>query len=74
MTLHRTVSDEVRALAPDFTHVVIEGRGLVNGPGTDATEAPSSTTRPAASPPGSRDAPRGSTTRSRAAAVTKSSS
>ncbi|QES40170.1 cytoplasmic protein [Streptomyces venezuelae] len=39
MTLHLTVSDEVRALAPDFTHVVIEARGLVNGPGTDATEA-----------------------------------
>ncbi|MEU5686499.1 cytoplasmic protein [Streptomyces venezuelae] len=39
MTLHLTVSDEVRALAPGFTHVVIEARGLVNGPGTDATEA-----------------------------------
>ncbi|WP_306334530.1 B3/4 domain-containing protein [Streptomyces sp. KL118A] len=39
MTIDLTVSDEVRALAPGFTHVVIEARGLVNGPSTDATAA-----------------------------------
>ncbi|MGV9880117.1 B3/B4 domain-containing protein [Streptomyces sp. NPDC003006] len=32
-----TVSDEVRALAPGFTHVAIEAHGLVNGPSTDAS-------------------------------------
>ncbi|QEU96031.1 B3/4 domain-containing protein [Streptomyces kanamyceticus] len=37
MTIDLTVSDEVRALAPGFTHVTIEARGLVNGPSTDAT-------------------------------------
>ncbi|MDC0766951.1 B3/B4 domain-containing protein [Streptomyces sp. HD] len=37
MTLSLTVSDEVRALAPGFTHVAIEARGLVNGPSTDAS-------------------------------------
>jgi DNA/RNA-binding domain of Phe-tRNA-synthetase-like protein len=39
MTLTLTVSDEVRALAPGFTHVVIEAHGLVNGPSTDASSA-----------------------------------
>ncbi|MFG3144918.1 B3/4 domain-containing protein [Streptomyces sp. NPDC048243] len=37
MTLTLTVSDEVRALAPGFTHVVVEADGLVNGPSTDGT-------------------------------------
>ncbi|MEV0258291.1 phenylalanine--tRNA ligase beta subunit-related protein [Streptomyces sp. NPDC050732] len=39
MTIDLTVSDEVRALAPGFTHVAIEARGLVNGPSTEATAA-----------------------------------
>ncbi|MFK4071703.1 B3/4 domain-containing protein [Streptomyces sp. NPDC029674] len=39
MTIDLTVSDEVRALAPGFTHVAIEARGLVNGPSTDETSA-----------------------------------
>ncbi|MFG2448062.1 B3/4 domain-containing protein [Streptomyces sp. NPDC048512] len=39
MTLMLTVSDEVRALAPGFTHVVVEADGLVNGPSTDGTSA-----------------------------------
>ncbi|MBC9729709.1 B3/4 domain-containing protein [Streptomyces sp. TRM68367] len=39
MTLTLTVSDEVRALAPGFTHVVVEAHGLVNGPSTDASSA-----------------------------------
>ncbi|WAZ19776.1 phenylalanine--tRNA ligase beta subunit-related protein [Streptomyces cinnabarinus] len=39
MTLTLTVSDEVRALAPGFTHVAIEAHGLVNGPSTDAGSA-----------------------------------
>ncbi|MFD1657681.1 B3/4 domain-containing protein [Streptomyces caeni] len=39
MTLTLTVSDEVRALAPGFTHVAIEAAGLVNGPSTEATSA-----------------------------------
>ncbi|MBC2900191.1 B3/4 domain-containing protein [Streptomyces cupreus] len=34
MTLTLTVSDEVRTLAPGFTHVAIEAHGLVNGPST----------------------------------------
>ncbi|MEU6681494.1 phenylalanine--tRNA ligase beta subunit-related protein [Streptomyces sp. NPDC046925] len=37
MTIDLTVSDEVRALAPGFTHVAVEAFGLVNGPSTDAT-------------------------------------
>ncbi|MGC5038880.1 B3/B4 domain-containing protein [Streptomyces sp. DT190] len=37
MTLTLTVSDDVRALAPGFTHVAIEAHGLVNGPSTDAS-------------------------------------
>ncbi|MEV0522938.1 phenylalanine--tRNA ligase beta subunit-related protein [Streptomyces sp. NPDC050439] len=39
MTIDLTVSDEVRALAPGFTHVAIEAHGLVNGPSTDGTSA-----------------------------------
>ncbi|MEU6225668.1 phenylalanine--tRNA ligase beta subunit-related protein [Streptomyces sp. NPDC047042] len=39
MTLTLTVSDEVRALVPGFTHVAIEAHGLVNGPSTDASSA-----------------------------------
>ncbi|TXS46385.1 cytoplasmic protein [Streptomyces sp. uw30] len=39
MTLTLTVSDEVRALAPGFTHIAIEAHGLVNGPSTDESSA-----------------------------------
>lgn len=39
MTLSLTVSDEVRALAPGFTHIAIEAHGLVNGPSTDGSSA-----------------------------------
>jgi DNA/RNA-binding domain of Phe-tRNA-synthetase-like protein len=39
MTLTLTVSDEVRALAPGFTHLAIQVHGLVNGPSTDASSA-----------------------------------
>ncbi|MEV6738805.1 phenylalanine--tRNA ligase beta subunit-related protein [Streptomyces sp. NPDC051104] len=39
MTPTLTVSDEVRALAPGFTHVAIEAHGLVSGPSTEATSA-----------------------------------
>lgn len=39
MALSLTVSDDVRALAPGFTHVAIEAHGLVNGPSTDASSA-----------------------------------
>ncbi|MEU9468836.1 phenylalanine--tRNA ligase beta subunit-related protein [Streptomyces avermitilis] len=39
MTLTLTVSDEVRALAPGFTHVAVEAHGLLNGPSTDGTAA-----------------------------------
>jgi DNA/RNA-binding domain of Phe-tRNA-synthetase-like protein len=39
MTFSLAVSDEVRALAPGFTHVAIEARDLVNGPSTDASSA-----------------------------------
>jgi len=39
MTLPLTVSDEVRALAPGFTHVTVEAHGLVNGPSTQASSA-----------------------------------
>ncbi|MFF6882898.1 B3/4 domain-containing protein [Streptomyces sp. NPDC012421] len=38
MPLTLTVSDEVRALVPGFTHLAIEARGLVNGP-SDATSS-----------------------------------
>ncbi|MFI6698459.1 B3/4 domain-containing protein [Streptomyces sp. NPDC050509] len=34
-----TVSDEVRALAPGFTPLVVEARGLVNGPSNEASSA-----------------------------------
>ncbi|WP_330268624.1 B3/4 domain-containing protein [Streptomyces griseorubiginosus] len=39
MTLSLTVSDEVRVLAPGFTHLAVEAHGLVNGPSTDASSA-----------------------------------
>ncbi|MFJ7071508.1 B3/4 domain-containing protein [Streptomyces sp. NPDC098781] len=39
MTFSLTVSDEVRALAPGFTHVAVEAQGLVNGPSTDESSA-----------------------------------
>ncbi|MGW2638536.1 B3/B4 domain-containing protein [Streptomyces sp. NPDC001348] len=39
MTLTLTVADEVRALAPGFTHVAIEAHGLVGGPSTEASAA-----------------------------------
>ncbi|MEU8946391.1 phenylalanine--tRNA ligase beta subunit-related protein [Streptomyces sp. NPDC048489] len=39
MTLTLTVSDEVRALAPGFTHVAVEAHGLTNGPSTEGTSA-----------------------------------
>ncbi|MFJ6444346.1 B3/4 domain-containing protein [Streptomyces sp. NPDC091649] len=38
MTLTFTVSDEVRAIAPGFSHLAVEARGLVNGP-SDARSA-----------------------------------
>ncbi|GAA2304011.1 B3/4 domain-containing protein [Streptomyces hawaiiensis] len=37
MTLTLTVSDDVRALAPGFTHVAIEAHSLVNGPSSEAS-------------------------------------
>lgn len=39
MTLQLTVSDEVRALAPGFTHVAVEAYGLVNGPSSNDSSA-----------------------------------
>ncbi|MEN8654120.1 phenylalanine--tRNA ligase beta subunit-related protein [Streptomyces sp. 21So2-11] len=39
MTLTLTVSDEVRTLAPGFTHLAVEAHGLVNGPSTEASSA-----------------------------------
>ncbi|MFI2642387.1 B3/4 domain-containing protein [Streptomyces sp. NPDC018610] len=39
MTFTLTVSDEVRALAPGFTHVAVEAHGLTNGPSTEASAA-----------------------------------
>ncbi|MGW5637868.1 B3/B4 domain-containing protein [Streptomyces sp. NPDC003832] len=39
MTLTPTVSDEVRALAPGFTHIAVEAHGLVNGPSTEGSSA-----------------------------------
>ncbi|GGO41099.1 phenylalanine--tRNA ligase beta subunit-related protein [Streptomyces lasiicapitis] len=39
MTLTLTVSDEVRTVAPGFTHVTIEAYDLVGGPSTDDTSA-----------------------------------
>ncbi|MEU3983580.1 phenylalanine--tRNA ligase beta subunit-related protein [Streptomyces sp. NPDC026672] len=39
MPLTLTVSDEVRALAPGFTHLAVEAHGLVNGPSTEESSA-----------------------------------
>ncbi|WP_405659459.1 phenylalanine--tRNA ligase beta subunit-related protein [Streptomyces sp. NBC_01166] len=39
MTLTITVSDEVRSLAPGFTHIAVEAHGLVNGPSDDESSA-----------------------------------
>ncbi|WP_127360753.1 B3/B4 domain-containing protein [Actinacidiphila soli] len=39
MTPTLTVAREVRALAPGFTHLVVEARGLVNGPGDARSSA-----------------------------------
>ncbi|MFF9090162.1 B3/4 domain-containing protein [Streptomyces sp. NPDC014991] len=39
MTSTLTVSDDVRDLAPGFTHVAIEAHDLVNGPSTEAGSA-----------------------------------
>ena len=39
MTLPLTVSAEVRALVPGFTHVAIEAHGLLNGPSTEESSA-----------------------------------
>ncbi|WP_406509686.1 B3/4 domain-containing protein [Streptomyces sp. NBC_00212] len=39
MTLTLTVSDDVRAIAPGFTHVAVEAYGLVNGPSDEASSA-----------------------------------
>lgn len=39
MTLSLIVSDEVRALAPGFTHLAIEAHGLTNGPSTPDSSA-----------------------------------
>ncbi|MFF2779203.1 B3/4 domain-containing protein [Streptomyces sp. NPDC058052] len=39
MPLTLTVSDEVRALVPGFTHLAVEARGLVNGPSDGTSSA-----------------------------------
>ncbi|MFV5997585.1 B3/4 domain-containing protein [Streptomyces sp. NPDC056231] len=39
MTLTLTVSDDVRTLAPGFTHLAVEARGLVNGPSNEDSSA-----------------------------------
>ncbi|MFG2626663.1 B3/4 domain-containing protein [Streptomyces sp. NPDC048473] len=39
MTLTFTVSDDVRTLAPGFTHLAVEAHGLVNGPSNDESSA-----------------------------------
>jgi DNA/RNA-binding domain of Phe-tRNA-synthetase-like protein len=39
LSLPLTVADEVRALAPGFTHLAVEARGLVNGPSNAASSA-----------------------------------
>ncbi|MGW6567758.1 B3/B4 domain-containing protein [Streptomyces sp. NPDC054975] len=39
MPLTLTVSDEVRALVPGFSHLAIEAHGLVNGPSDEASSA-----------------------------------
>ncbi|MFB6784709.1 B3/4 domain-containing protein [Streptomyces sp. NPDC056352] len=39
MTLTLTVSDDVRTLAPGFTHLAVEACGLVNGPSNEDSSA-----------------------------------
>ncbi|MDX6350213.1 MAG: hypothetical protein QOF84_5003 [Streptomyces sp.] len=39
MTPTLTVAPEVRALAPGFTHLVVEARGLANAPSDDRSSA-----------------------------------
>ncbi|MER7398958.1 phenylalanine--tRNA ligase beta subunit-related protein [Streptomyces sp. NPDC000151] len=39
MSISVTVSDDVRALAPGFAHLVVEAHDLVNGPSDDASSA-----------------------------------
>ncbi|MFF1925786.1 B3/4 domain-containing protein [Streptomyces sp. NPDC058221] len=39
MTLTINVSDEVAALAPDFTYLAVEAQGLVNGPSNETSSA-----------------------------------
>ncbi|MEG3628253.1 B3/B4 domain-containing protein [Streptomyces poriticola] len=39
MTLTLSVADEVRTLAPGFTHLAVEAHGLVNGPSSEASSA-----------------------------------
>ncbi|MFF9914221.1 B3/4 domain-containing protein [Streptomyces sp. NPDC013457] len=39
MPLTLTVSDEVRALVPGFTHLAVEAHALVNGPSDEASSA-----------------------------------
>ncbi|MEU9704294.1 phenylalanine--tRNA ligase beta subunit-related protein [Streptomyces sp. NPDC047981] len=39
MSLTLTVSDEVRALVPGFTHLAVEAHGLVNGPSDETSAA-----------------------------------
>ncbi|MFJ8923176.1 B3/4 domain-containing protein [Streptomyces sp. NPDC102415] len=39
MTLTIAVSDEVRTLAPGFTHLAVEAHGLVNGPSDEESSA-----------------------------------
>ncbi|MFD7163432.1 B3/B4 domain-containing protein [Streptomyces violascens] len=39
MTLELTVSDDVGAIAPGFTHVAVEASGLVNAPSDEASSA-----------------------------------
>ncbi|MFE7808375.1 B3/4 domain-containing protein [Streptomyces sp. NPDC057430] len=39
MPLTLTVSDDVRALVPGFTHLAVEAHGLVNGPSDEASSA-----------------------------------
>lgn len=39
MSISVTVSDDVRTLAPGFAHLVVEARGLVNGPSDEASSA-----------------------------------
>ncbi|WP_438295098.1 B3/B4 domain-containing protein [Streptomyces sp. HUAS TT7] len=39
MTLELTVSDDVAAIAPGFTHVAVEASGLVNAPSDEASSA-----------------------------------